>query len=256
MTAATTIDAKGSLVMKTETHGQHLVRLTRRTALFPVNCYLVREDDGLTLIDTALPGCARDILAAARDLGAPIRHIALTHAHGDHAGSLDALRAALPDAEIIMSAREAHIAAGDRTLDPTEPQTPIRGSYPRLATRPTRSVEPGDRIGSLLVVAAPGHTPGQIAFLDTRDDTLIAGDALSTHTGIAVSGIFRPLFPFVMMATWHKLTALQTARTLRALAPSHLAVGHGPVLAVPAAALDSALAEAARRWREARDPSA
>ncbi len=236
--------------MKTEAHGQHLVQLTRRTPIFPVNCYLLREDDGLTLIDTALPGCARDILAAARALGAPIRRIALTHAHLDHAGSLDALRAALPDAEVIMSVREARIAAGDRTLDPAEPQTPIRGSYLRLTTRPTRTVQPGERIGSLLVVAAPGHTPGQIAFLDTRDNALIAGDALSTHTGIAVAGIFRPLFPFLMMGTWHKLTALQTARALRARAPSRLAVGHGPVLADPVPALDTAIAEAARRWKE------
>ncbi len=236
--------------MKTEAHGDSLVQLTRRTALFPVNCYLVREDDGLTLIDTALPGCERDILATARALGSPIRRIALTHAHGDHAGSLDALRAALPDAEIMLSAREARIAAGDRTLDAAEPQTPIRGGYPALATRPTRTVQPGDRVGALLVVAAPGHTPGHIAFLDTRDNTLIVGDALSTHTGIAVAGVFRPLFPFLMVATWHRPTALRTARALRALAPYRLAVGHGPVLADPIPAMDAAIAEAARKWKE------
>ena len=37
------------------------------TRLHMVNAYLVREDDGLTLVDTAVPRIAQNILAAARD---------------------------------------------------------------------------------------------------------------------------------------------------------------------------------------------
>ena len=74
-----------------------------------VNCYLVVEDDGLTLVDTMLPRSTPTILAAAEQLGAPITRIALTHAHGDHIGSLDALHAALPDAEVIISTRDARL---------------------------------------------------------------------------------------------------------------------------------------------------
>ncbi len=59
------------------------------TRLGFVNCYLVREADGLSLIDTGLPGSANDILAAARKIGEPIRRIVLTHAHLDHVGSVD-----------------------------------------------------------------------------------------------------------------------------------------------------------------------
>lgn len=58
--------------MKTTRHGDHLAQLTRFPRLFPVNCYLVRDDDGLTLIDTAIAGSAPAILAAATALGAPI----------------------------------------------------------------------------------------------------------------------------------------------------------------------------------------
>ena len=65
-----------------------------------VNAYLVEEEDGLTLVDTMLPRSEKQILAAAQALGAPIRRIVLTHAHGDHIGSLDALAAALPDARV------------------------------------------------------------------------------------------------------------------------------------------------------------
>lgn len=227
--------------------GQYTHQLTRSAILFPVNCYLVHEDDGFTLIDTSLSGSARDILAAAEKLGAPIMRIALTHAHGDHAGSLDALCAALPQVEVLFTAREARILDGDRTLDPEEAQEPIRGSYPRAQTRPSRALVAGDSVGSLLVYAAPGHTPGQIAYLDQRDQTLFAGDALSTYGGIAVAGIARPIFPFLKMGTWDLSTALQTARALRDLRPVRLAVGHGHALAEPDEDIARAIAGAQRR---------
>lgn len=104
----------------------------------------------------------------------------------------------------------------------------------------------GERIGSLLAVAAPGHTPGSFALLDTRSGALIAGDAFQTRAGIAVSGTVRPLFPFPALATWHKETALASARKLAGLKPSLLAVGHGPVLEQPAAAITKAIAAAER----------
>ena len=96
----------------------------------------------------------------------------------------------------------------------------------------------------LLVVDAPGHTPGHVAFLDTRDGTLVAGDAFQTRGGIAVSGMVRPTFPFPALATWHKPTALASARALRELNPMRLAVGHGVVLADPRPAMDGAIAVA------------
>jgi hypothetical protein len=43
------------------------------------------------------------------------------------------------------------------------------------------------------------------------------------------------------MATWHKPTALESARTLRALEPSRLAPGHGKVIDDPGAAMDEAI---------------
>jgi glyoxylase-like metal-dependent hydrolase (beta-lactamase superfamily II) len=230
--------------MKMTTHGAHLIQLTRWPLLFPVNVYLVREDDGFTLIDAAVPGSTRAILAAAHALGAPIVRIALTHGHGDHVGSLDALHAALPAAEVLMTERTARLLAGDLSPAPDEPQTKLRGSWKVCSTRPTRTLRPGDRVGSLEVIAAPGHSPDNIAFLDTRDRTLIAGDAFQTRGGVAVSGTVLPLFPFPAMATWHKPTALASARSLRTLAPSRLAVGHGVVIDNPAEAMDRAIATA------------
>ena len=70
--------------------------LTRVSRFGIVNAFLVEEEDGLTLIDTTIGGgrAAKAILAAAAELGRPIVRIALTHAHQDHIGGLDALAAA------------------------------------------------------------------------------------------------------------------------------------------------------------------
>lgn len=235
--------------MKTTPYGDNFAQLTRFPVLFPINSYLVRENDGLTLIDTGMAGSEKAILASAQPFGAPIVRIVLTHAHGDHAGSLDALHAALPDAEVIVAERSVPLLIGDLSLRPGEPVDKLRGQWIKVSTKPDRTVVAGDRIGSLEVIASPGHTPDSIAFLDTRDNTLIAGDAFQTRAGVAVSGVLEPLFPFPALATWHKPTALESARALYALKPSRLGIGHGKVLTDPLPAMAQAIAVAERTFR-------
>jgi len=94
-------------------------------------------------------------------------------------------------------------------------------------------LSPGDRVGSLEVVEAPGHTPGHVAFLDTRDRSVLGGDVFTTLGGTAVSSHFTLPFPLAAMATWDKERNLESARTLRALEPQLLAVGHGDALRDP-----------------------
>src|SRR5947209_17908992 len=90
--------------MKVTASSNHLFQLTHLGA---INCYLVREEDGFTLIDTGMSGQAQSIIQAAQKLGLPIVRIVLTHAHVDPAGSLAALHAALPRPQIAISERDA-----------------------------------------------------------------------------------------------------------------------------------------------------
>ena len=131
-----------------------------------VSAYLVREDDGFTLIDTCLGGSAKGLIAAARNAGGEIRRIALTHGHGDHIGSLDALKNTLgADVEVMIGDLDARILAGEKVVEGK-----MRGAWPKnVQTKPDVRLTGGERIGSLEVISSPGHTPGHVSYRDTRD---------------------------------------------------------------------------------------
>ncbi|MDU0204467.1 MBL fold metallo-hydrolase [Paenibacillus sp. MAH-36] len=217
---------------------------------FPVNCYLVEEENELTLVDAALPFSVKGILQAAESIGKPITRIVLTHAHGDHIGALDGLKKVLPQAKVYISRRDAKLLAGSKELEAGEPNLPIKGDVPKsVQTKPDVLLKDGDYVGSLQAISAPGHTPGSMAFMDVRSRALIAGDAFQVRGGVAVSGLMKFWFPFPAMATWNKEVSLESARKLRQLSPSLLAVGHGVMIEQPLAVIDRAIAEAAQKFQ-------
>ena len=225
-------------VMKTTAVTGNLTQLTRLGA---VNAFLVREDDGFTLVDTMLERSEQALLTAAEEAGAPVTRILVTHAHYDHVGSLVALARMLPDAEVIAPKRDAKLMRGDKSGEPGEPDGKLRGAYKPLDVEIGREVSEGDRIGSLKVIEAPGHSPGQCAYLDTRDGTLIAADAFSSLGGVATTAGPYWKFPLPGFITWHRPTALESARKLRDLEPSLLVVGHGKPTKDPVPAMTEAI---------------
>jgi glyoxylase-like metal-dependent hydrolase (beta-lactamase superfamily II) len=223
--------------MSTTRVNENLVQITRWRF---VNAFLVREEDGFTLVDTTVGGGADELVAPARDAGAEIRRIALTHGHGDHVGSLDALVQQLGGSvEVLMPQLDARIHAGEKVADGKPP-----GSWPKIDTTPDVRLAGGERIGSLEVVPTPGHTPGHVSFLDTRDRTIIVGDTFTSIGGLAVSNHFYLRFPLAAMATWDKDKDLESAKKLRDLGPSMLVVGHGGPVRDPGPAIDKAIAAA------------
>lgn len=220
-------------------------QLTFLPRAFPVNCYIVEEETDLTLVDAALPYSAKAILSFAKKLGKPVSRIVLTHAHGDHIGALDTLKKQFPEMSVYISERDARLLAGDRTLDRNEPSTPIRGGVPKpgaIKTRPDVLLREGDRVGSLLVIETPGHTPGSISLLDERTKFLLAGDAFQTRGGFAVAGQLRLRFPFPAMATWNHSVALESAKKAARYEPAYLGVGHGKMIKRPLPLIERATA--------------
>jgi glyoxylase-like metal-dependent hydrolase (beta-lactamase superfamily II) len=157
-------------------------------------------------------------------------------------GSLDELRGRLNGGvEVAMPEADARIHAGENVVEGKLP-----GSWPALETKPDVMLRPGDRVGSLEVVGARGHTPGHVAFLDVRDRTLIGGDVFTTLGGTAVASHFTLPFPLAAMATWDRELNLESARVLRGLEPRLLAVGHGPAVREPGEATTRAIERAHR----------
>jgi glyoxylase-like metal-dependent hydrolase (beta-lactamase superfamily II) len=219
------------MAMRSTTIHENLIQLTK---LRFVNAYLVREDDGFTVVDTTTGGSADDIVAAARAAGGEIRRIAVTHGHDDHVGSLDELKAKT-GAEVFVPEIDAQIVAGEAGYGK------LPGGWRGFKTAPDVRVRGGDRIGSLEVIATPGHTPGHVSYLDTRDRGLLAGDALLTFGGVATPAQLHARFPLVRFATWDREQATASAKHLESLRPSLLAAGHGKVVRNPAAALAKAV---------------
>ncbi|HXD54051.1 MAG TPA: MBL fold metallo-hydrolase [Solirubrobacteraceae bacterium] len=227
--------------MKTTQITPDLIQLTR---LGFVNAYLVREDDGFTLIDTTLGGkAAEDLIGAAREADGEIRRIVLTHGHGDHAGGLDAIVARLGSSvEVYVGDADARQWAGEKLVEGKMP-----GYWPKkVDTVPDVRLEGGERIGSLEAIPSPGHTLGHMAFRDTRDGSLVCGDVFTAYGRVSVTNHFYWRFPLAYGATVDRPEDLRSARRLSELEPARLLAGHGPTQESPGAAMRAAVERSSR----------
>ena len=155
-----------------------------------VNIAVIRDDDGVTLVDTGLdrPGLT-PWLAHLGVSPSQVTRVLLTHAHPDHTGGVARLRRAGSTASVDIGVDDAEVARG--TATPPAPdhlaarlisRLPIAGAWGATPLLPdARALTDGqvlDIAGGTEVVATPGHTVGHVAFHLTERDVVIGGDVV------------------------------------------------------------------------------
>jgi glyoxylase-like metal-dependent hydrolase (beta-lactamase superfamily II) len=159
------------------------------------NTYII-ERDGLTVIDTGIPGSGKKILAYIRKTlhrdPSGIRTVIITHFHTDHIGGIPALKDAAPGLKLAAHERDAGFLSGQK---PLPRYSGIRGVLLRIFTTLMATTVPvdiilhdGDRVAGLLCIHLPGHTPGSIGLLDEESGTLLAGDLLRWDGSVLSEG--------------------------------------------------------------------
>ena len=197
-----------------------------------VGVFLVRDDDGWTMIDTGLPSYGPMILGAtlAQTKGEPPRRIVLTHGHLDHAGTVGFLqdRWSIP---VLTHPDEREFVEGTRCYGAIRPawwgfrliQRPF-GRINRIQPARVGGVlSDGDRVGSLEARHVPGHAPGMIALIHRADRAILAGDTFISR-GLK-------LYPPARFFTPDPPAALRAMQRLVDEDFDHLLASHGrPIL--------------------------
>ncbi|CAN5598242.1 MBL fold metallo-hydrolase [soil metagenome] len=169
-----------------------------------VNCYLIEEDEGVTVLDAAWPRSFGHLEQALTEIGrspGDVRAIVLTHGHPDHVGSAEHARQAW-GVPVLVNRDESDRVKG--RAKGSSPFSLVPGLLPHLwrpsatgfvlhATahgfmtptwvKEVTTFEDGDVLdvpGRPRAVSTPGHTEGHTSFHLPDRGILFAGDALVT----------------------------------------------------------------------------
>lgn len=191
----------------------------------PIRVWVVREPEGVTLVDAGIAMMARGIARFIRRLDAgPLQRIVLTHGHSDHVGALNALLREWP----------VPVFAHRIELPYMEGQAPYPRRKKAVASVARGVVQPlpedGDAlrpVGVLQPYLTPGHAPGHVVYYHERDRVLLAGDLFTSRRG----RLRRP----IPMFTADMAEAVRSGAIVERLRPLRLEVCHGGPVFDPAA---------------------
>lgn len=207
--------------MKQVTPG--IYQITRGANMF----LLETAPDELTLIDTGIPGSRSTVLNAVQQLGKTphqLKHILVTHADIDHAGSLHGIAQATgatvyASEKSVPYLRDAstppHIPAVMKVLT-----SPLQSMLQKAATV-DKEVRNGQTLnigGGIQVIAVPGHTPDNVAYYWEDKQTVFAADLFFAQNGLGLTPA--PI-------SWDMDAAKESARKVLALQPTIICTGHG-----------------------------
>lgn len=166
-----------------------------------VNCYLIEDEDGVTLVDAGVPSMWPMLLQLLDDRGRrpeDVQALVLTHGHFDHVGF--ALRAYREwGVPVLVHPQDAYLAAHPYRYKPERNRFLYPFTHPRslpllaamaaagaLSVRgvsETQPLKPGTAVpvpGHPTVVHTPGHTDGHCILHLPDRGIVLSGDALVT----------------------------------------------------------------------------
>ena len=199
--------------------------------LWKTTSLLVFAEDESLVVDPAIS--ADEVAGIGRrglDLGAPVRHVLITHGDWDHVCGIGGF----PDAEVAMGEETAEKIADGRADQSVRRAAEHYGFAPSGSPRVDHTFGRGVAVavGPFVVETFPlvGHTADGSGFRLRDLGLLIVGDYLSAEE-----------FPFATSPSAYRLTLAGLIEMLREDPPETVVPGHGP----PLRALDAlSIAEA------------
>lgn len=167
-----------------------------------VSAYVLVRGNEAAIVDTGTAGSGDAINQALTDLGlgpSNVRHIVLTHNHGDHTGGLGELEGAMTNATVYAGTGDIESIQSSLTMS---------------------EVGDGDEVFGMGVVNTPGHTVGSISVFDTGTGLLVAGDAINGDGEGGITGANPSFTPDMDGAN-------ASVAKMAALMPQVAAFGHG-----------------------------
>lgn len=202
-----------------------------------VNCFVVEDSTGLTLIDTGYEGDEAKIYRALSDIGrqaADLKQIVLTHLHADHAGAAASIQGKLK-IPIYASPTDGALLAEGVSLRANTKTTKglLNKILKKLFVKDIQTIQVPDTInyvadGQVLPLGkgievhfTPGHSAGHMSLLVKADQLLIAGDICANNVDLSPSIVNEDLE-----------VGLKTLQQLKVIDFDKACFGHGkPLLA-------------------------
>ncbi len=195
-------------------------------AVLHANIYVAAAQRGLVLLDCghqSSSGGLKNLLAGSFP-GKEITRVYLSHGHADHAGAAS---------EYLAEGIEVLAGAGDRDMLAAGGPNGVPAVFRYPPVDLSGELVGGEKIelsegNALEVVAAPGHTPGSVAFINRDKRIALCGDA-----------VFGPVrghwstFSLELATSWRQRRGDLGQQSASLLALKEQLAGHDEVLVLP-----------------------